>query len=236
MNKVLTIVPLYNKEKYLSKCIESILQQTHTEIELVIVDDCSTDSSYQIAKSYEHLDNVTVLQNKENRGCYYSRNRGLEYFKDKEWDYFTTHDPDDYSLPTRFEIVLNQFKQNPHKKGLLTTYHRKDTTNPNWFHIRPSEGIAFYKREIFENLGYFDNTRFAGDTEYVSRADHFYCNFLKEPHWLGTNKEELYIAYVDGTNLTKTVKANERAQYWGKAKAKINALTLAREHYKEFSI
>jgi len=95
MSKILTIIPIYNKEEFLEGAIESVLQQTHKDVELVLADDCSTDKSLEIAKSYEHLDNVTVLQNAENRGCYYTRNKALDYFKNKEWDYFTIHDADD---------------------------------------------------------------------------------------------------------------------------------------------
>ena len=83
MDKVLTIIPIYNKGEFLEGAIESVLQQTHKNIELVLVDDCSTDKSLEIAKSYEHLDNVTVLRNSKNRGCYYTRNKGLKYFKNK---------------------------------------------------------------------------------------------------------------------------------------------------------
>ena len=58
--KLLVIVPFHNVEQYLDKCIKSILHQTYKNIELVLVDDYSIDNSYQIAKSYEHLNNVTV--------------------------------------------------------------------------------------------------------------------------------------------------------------------------------
>ena len=121
MNKILTILPVYNKEEFLEGAIESVLQQTHKNVELVIIDDYSTDKSLEIAKSYEHLSNVTVLQNSENKGCYYTRNKGLEYFKDKEWDYFTIHDADDLSDINRFDILLQYFKDD-NLLGLKTTF------------------------------------------------------------------------------------------------------------------
>ena len=51
------IVPLYNYRKYIGYCIQSILNQTHTNFELIVVDDCSTDNSYKTAKKFEKKDN-----------------------------------------------------------------------------------------------------------------------------------------------------------------------------------
>ena len=62
MSKFLIIIPFYNVEDHLKSAIESILQQTYSNIDLILIDDCSTDTSLKIAKSYEHLDNVTLLQ------------------------------------------------------------------------------------------------------------------------------------------------------------------------------
>ena len=97
MKKILVIIPFYNVEKYLNNSIESILQQTHTNLELILVDDCSTDNSLEIAKSYEDLNNVTLLQNKENIGTYQSVNTALHFAQNKEWDYWTFQGSDDMS-------------------------------------------------------------------------------------------------------------------------------------------
>ena len=172
MSKILVIVPVYNKEDFLKNALESVLQQSHKNTEVIVIDDCSTDKSLEIAKSYEHLNNVTVLSNLKNKGCYYTRNKGLEYFKDKEWDYFTIHDADDISDLTRFEIILSQFDEN--LLGLKTTYVRVDkdlkpqlTPQGDRMDVYASEGIAFFPRKTFDTiLGYYDNTRFSGDTDY----------------------------------------------------------------------
>ena len=113
MNKFLIIIPFYNVEDHLKSAIESILQQTHPNINLILVDDCSTDTSLKIAKSYEHLDNITLLQNKTNIGTYQSVNKALYSSKDKEWDYWHFHGADDISDITRFEKILKIFQNNP---------------------------------------------------------------------------------------------------------------------------
>jgi glycosyltransferase involved in cell wall biosynthesis len=227
MSKLLVIVPIWNKEQFLEKTIEGILQQTFTNFELVLVDDYSEDNSFQIAKSYEHLDNVTVLQNSENRGCYYSRNKGLEYFKDKEWDYFTIHDADDVSDVKRFQHFINIFKSHSEIVGIKSTSIEYDfkTDEPlikeNQYSIFTGEGTAFYRREVFNELGYFDNTRFSGDTDYMWRLEAL-C-VVKKPEWkIGISQEILYINYSHENNITKLYDWNvTRPRYWQKIKEEI---------------
>lgn len=77
MNKYLVIIPFYNTEDFLQEAIEGILQQEYSNIHIVLVDDCSTDNSLNVAKYYEHLKNITLLKNKTNRGAYYSVNKAL---------------------------------------------------------------------------------------------------------------------------------------------------------------
>lgn len=229
MNKVLVIIPIYNVEDYLKGAIESVLQQTHTDFELVLIDDCSTDNSYKIAKSYEHLDNVTVLKNDKNRGCYYTRNRGLKLFKDREWDYFTVHDGDDISDINRFEKILKFFNNNPKIIGAKTTAARVhystgevdiENGKPR---IQPCDGIAFYSRKAFESIGYFDNTRFSGDTDYLWRLQ-AWINTNKKDYVMQDHTECLYIAYIRDGNLTVEfpVSGQSRQEYFQKIINEIN--------------
>jgi glycosyltransferase involved in cell wall biosynthesis len=64
MEKLLIIMPLFNRGKYLNQAIESVVQQTFENWELVIVDDSSTDSSLKIAKQYKDRKNITILEKK----------------------------------------------------------------------------------------------------------------------------------------------------------------------------
>jgi glycosyltransferase involved in cell wall biosynthesis len=221
--KLLVIMPLYNQEKYVKGAIESVVQQTYKNWELVIIDDCSTDNSVKIAEEYTHLDNVTLLKNKENKGCYYTRNRGLDYFKDKEWDVFTIHDPDDMSDITRFEQILNEFNEDI--LGIRPLYIEVDKElNPTLINGRSTfhgEGQCFYKREVFDNiLGYFDNTRFSGDTDYWWRLE-AYCS-INPPNKVILSDLPLYLRRVHGNNLTILYPhAKTRPMYWDKIKKDI---------------
>ena len=101
--KVSVIVPVYNVEKYVAKCIESILAQTYTDIELLIVNDGSTDGSYEICKNYALKDSRIKLFTQDNKGLSASRNRML---KEATGDYVLFVDSDDWVLPYLIERLI----------------------------------------------------------------------------------------------------------------------------------
>ena len=76
--KVSVIVPVYNVEKYLERCIDSIRQQDYAELEIILVDDGSTDNSPAICDKYASIDKRIVVIHKENGGLSSARNKGLE--------------------------------------------------------------------------------------------------------------------------------------------------------------
>lgn len=87
------IVPVYNVEPYLDKCLNSIVSQTYKNIEIIIINDGSTDNSYDICKLYECKDNRIKLINQENKGLSDARNVGI---MNSSADYITFVDSDDY--------------------------------------------------------------------------------------------------------------------------------------------
>ena len=105
MPKVSVIVPVYNTEKYLSRCIDSILAQTYTDFELILVNDGSTDNSGKICDEYAQKDKRIVVIHKENGGVSSARNKGIEKAKG-EWIAFV--DSDDYIS----ETYLSDFPKN----------------------------------------------------------------------------------------------------------------------------
>lgn len=107
--KISVIVAVYNTEKYLDRCIESLLNQTYKNIELVIVEDCSTDSSRKLLKKYKENKNIKVFYNRENRGLSYSRNYGL---KKSTGDFIGYIDSDDYVEPDYYEKLMSSIKDN----------------------------------------------------------------------------------------------------------------------------
>lgn len=103
------IVPVYNTEKYLQRCVESILQQDCREFELILVDDGSSDSSAEICDWYKKEENVFVYH-KMNGGVSSARNFGLKYARGK-WIWFV--DSDDYIVKGSLKKLYNFILENP---------------------------------------------------------------------------------------------------------------------------
>ena len=102
--KVSVILPVYNGEKYIKKCMKSLIDQTLKEIEIICVDDGSVDGTLEALKEYENLDNVTVIT-QENAGAGAARNKGMSYAKG---EYLSFLDADDIFEKDMLEVAYNK--------------------------------------------------------------------------------------------------------------------------------
>ena len=109
-------IPAYNHAKYLGQTIESVLEQTYGDFELIIIDDCSTDNTRELVHSYEDK-RISYHFNEKNLGCVASHNRGLVLARGS---YITPLDADDLLLPANLEKKEKMFRENP-KVGLIYT-------------------------------------------------------------------------------------------------------------------
>jgi glycosyltransferase involved in cell wall biosynthesis len=108
-SKISVVMSVYNGEDYLSESIESILNQTYKNIEFVIINDGSTDSSLEIIKKYMELDDRIILINQENKGLTASLNIGISK---TSGEYIARQDADDISMPDRFMKFYKFMKNN----------------------------------------------------------------------------------------------------------------------------
>lgn len=108
MIKVSIIVPVYNVEKYIHKCLDSLVNQTLKELEFIFVNDGSPDNSPKIIKEYQKKDKRIKLLNKENGGQASARNLGLEHAKG---EYIAFLDSDDYVKENMYETLYNRAKK-----------------------------------------------------------------------------------------------------------------------------
>ena len=115
---VTVFTPNYNKSKYLQETVESVLQQTYTNFEYIIVDDCSTDESWDIIRAYASKDErIRAYRNDENLKIVKTRNKGFQY-SSKEAKYYAIIDSDDVSTPERLEKQVAFLEENP-QYGLI---------------------------------------------------------------------------------------------------------------------
>ncbi|TFE27272.1 glycosyltransferase family 2 protein [Cohnella luojiensis] len=106
--KISVIIPAYNVEKYVKKAIESALNQTLKDIEVIVVDDCSTDETVNVIKSIYDT-RLKLVQNQTNKGVSFSRNKAIEA-SSGEW--IAIMDSDDWWSPERLQKMLNHAIEN----------------------------------------------------------------------------------------------------------------------------
>lgn len=103
-SKVSIVIPVYNVEKYIDECFQSLLAQEHTNIEVIIVDDGSLDSSSMICDSYAALDSRFLVIHTKNRGIAVSRNTAMEFMSGEYCFYL---DPDDVLETDSISYLVN---------------------------------------------------------------------------------------------------------------------------------
>ena len=114
------IMPVYNEEKTVKKAVESVLKQTYREIELIIIDDASTDSTPKIISELaKEDDRIVMLRNSVNRGITYSLNRGLRKASGK---YIARIDGDDWYHPRKLELQMT-FLEERRDYGIVGTFY-----------------------------------------------------------------------------------------------------------------
>lgn len=105
--KVSIILPIYNSELYLEECIDSILAQTYSNFELIIVNDGSTDNSVEICNQYIKKDSRIILITQKNKGVSSARNLGIKIAKG---EYVVFVDSDDFLMPMALSTIVKNFK------------------------------------------------------------------------------------------------------------------------------
>lgn len=119
-NLVTVFIPVFNAEEFLSEALESILKQTYQNIEILLVDDGSTDRSIDIIHSFDD-ERIRLIQNGENRGIPYTRNVGL---REAKGEYMIIMDADDIALPKRIERQVDYLEKHPDIDALGTYYFK----------------------------------------------------------------------------------------------------------------
>ncbi|MEE3705473.1 glycosyltransferase [Campylobacter sp. CX2-8023-23] len=124
MNKISIIIPVYNVEKYIRECLESCINQTLKDIEIIIVDDCGSDKSMDIAKEYAKKDGrVKIIKNRQNQGPFVSRNNAVLA---ANGEYLVFLDSDDFLDLKACEIAYNATKDGYYDIVTFGSYYWND--------------------------------------------------------------------------------------------------------------
>jgi glycosyltransferase involved in cell wall biosynthesis len=199
MPAVSVIMPTYNRAKLLGRAIQSILDQTYQDFELIIVDDGSTDDTESLVKSF-NSEKIRYIRHRKNRGASAGRNTGI---RSAQGEYVALQDSDDEWMPEKLEKQMRAFATAPPEVGVVYTGFYIIVNNKKKYmpsaSITPKDGNIFssiikgeylvspqtivVKRECFERAGMFDE-RFPAmeDWELSLRLSrHYHFKYINEP-------------------------------------------------------
>jgi len=225
------IIPCFNSGKYLSECIDSILFQDYTDFEIIIVNDCSSDNTLQIARDYAKKDKriqITGTSDVQSMGASYARNKGFEISKG---EYVVFLDSDDIWLPTSLKRLVNLIEKHSEAGWVIGNciYFEDFRYNLNSyqyskynfdeglyqkqelilkfvqnFNQTPSQGAAIIKREVVKKIKGWENEF---KMNYTDQA--FYFKILCETKTLVTYDYFLLYRYHEESASLKGIKSGE---------------------------
>lgn len=230
--KVSVIVPVYNVEKYLSRCIDSLLRQTLTNIEIILVDDESPDKCPQMCDAFATKDNRIKVIHKKNGGLGYARNSGLDI---STGEYVSFLDSDDYVDSATYQWLYETASKS-NSDAVYYSYETFDDTGKAYGHnlddsiieykcqdsikrlmldmvgsspnerndrnIQMSSCTAFYRRSVIENY----NLRFLSEREYISEDLIFNMDFLAHASKVLRTNRSFYHYYINTNSLTHKIR------------------------------
>ena len=144
-NGVTVIIPCYNVERYLDKCLESVLNQTYKNLEIILIDDCSTDNTWKLINKYKkNYNNIIGIKNEKNSGAGYSRNKAIKL---SSYDHISFIDSDDYIEKNFYESMMKQMKKEKSDVVVCDIFVRYENVsgvdNRNVACLKPNDKYSF---------------------------------------------------------------------------------------------
>ena len=175
LKKISVIIPIYNTEKYLVECLNSVINQTLKNIEIICIDDGSTDNSSNILEIYNKFDERFILLKQKNKGAGFSRNKGTKISSGK---FISFLDSDDmYYDKLSLEFLYNNAKNNKAiiSGGGLEIIKQKGNQTFSKKLFFENEGFELYKNYQYD----FFYQRFIYNKNFLKRNKLFFPNFLR---------------------------------------------------------
>jgi glycosyltransferase involved in cell wall biosynthesis len=205
------ILPTYNGAKYIRQSVESCLKQTYADIELIIVNDCSTDETAKIIAEYADQDpRVRIITNETNKKLPASLNKGFEH---ANGDFFTWTSDDNIYSPLAIETLIKSIIADLQTDIAYSSYHFVDENgnnldtfghSPENLIFKCAPGACFlYKRKVHEQLNGYDETKFRmEDMDFWLRAATlFQYKYVNDPG--------LYYYRKHANNLTTAIHSSQ---------------------------
>jgi FkbM family methyltransferase len=171
--KVSVILPTCNRASTLGAAIDSVLQQTYTNLELIVVDDASSDSTAAVVAGCARADGrVKPIRLPTNRGTYWARNVGLQH---ATGDLVTIQDDDDLSLAHRLELTVAALRARPDAVAAMAEYIRRDplgrpvVINGTVVRALGLHTLTVRRPFLDDRLGFYDAVRNSADLEFYKR-------------------------------------------------------------------
>ena len=157
------VMPVYGVEKYIKNAMKSVLNQTFTDLELIMVNDCTPDKSMEIAEAYAKEDErIKIVHHEKNQGAGMTRNTGTKYAKGK---YIWYMDPDDYVVKDILEKVYDSLQKNPAQLvvfGLYEEYFEKSGEFSYRHELIPKEKYYRSSEELRKDIIYLEQQTLYG--------------------------------------------------------------------------
>ena len=177
--KISLIIPIFNNEKYLPFCLNSIIHQSLKSIEIICINDGSTDESLNILKEFKKNDNRIIIINQKNKGSAIARNKGIKKSKGKYIAFIDSDDmyPNNYTL----ELLYNKSVQN---KALICggSLNRLRIINGSYNISEGGENFQFYKEETISYFNFqfdFGFLRFIFESKFLKKNKIYFPNYLR---------------------------------------------------------
>lgn len=204
MNKISIIIPVYQVEKYIKRCLDSILSQTYSNLEIILIDDGSRDMSGKICDEYEIKDSRIKVIHQNNAGVSVARNKGLDICTG---DYVTFVDSDDFLEPFMYEKMMKKVleyhcdvvmcdcvkddgvTQTPYTHDIRSGFYDYDQLKKEYYpHLLMMENVEYpatisnwlllFRREMASNIRYIEGVRYSEDllfgAQLLYNANSFY--------------------------------------------------------------
>lgn len=224
MNELVSIiVPVYNSEKYIDNCVQSILSQTYDNFELLLINDGSTDSSLSNCKKWESVDSRIKVIDKENGGASSARNVGLSECRG---EYVVFVDSDDYVAKTYVSNLMLAVKEGPFdivqcslqqvsdfgsiasvsfSKDHIREITKQQALNDRLYKVSVCGKI--YRRTLFDNFSFKEGSVYEDDASYyifVDRAERIaildeilYYYYMSDDSVMRNNDENRSLAFIE---------------------------------------